>query len=352
MGEPIGPMAFLSLNTEAMGGKTHGFFVFGTGGDCGKTNELKEKNPMKTKKHEPIEVTSHLFQLGTPAFPTYLSMGEKGMIIEGGTGPTFSIMVEQIESLGIDPKKIEYIVLTHTHPDHIGAVPHFQRAWPHIKLFASPIGATILGKTELFKEFQLVDLGIAQLMKAKAEIATLPEPVEDYAFTVDAVVKEGDKIDLGGGIVWNVYETPGHSPCHLALFEEKESTLALGDTAGFYVPEKDVFWPNYFESLEKYCNSIRKLAALPAKQAVLSHNGVVAGNVQQHLEKAMRATEKYHQELMDRLAKGENSEELALEKARFVDSLTDIQPFKVMYDLCKVLIKNSSIDGKGDHFAL
>jgi glyoxylase-like metal-dependent hydrolase (beta-lactamase superfamily II) len=317
-----------------------------------KHNEIKEKNPMKTKKHEPIEVTSHLFQLGTPAFPAYLSMGERGMIIEGGTGPTFTIMVDQIESLGIDPHTIQYIVLTHTHPDHIGAVPHFQRAWPHIKLLASPIGANILGKTELFKEFQLVDLGIAQLMKAKAEINTLPEPIEDYAFAVDAVLTEGDRIDLGAGIVWNIYETPGHSPCHIALFEEKESTLALGDTAGFYVPEKGVFWPNYFESLEKYCNSIRKLAALPAKQALLSHNGVVAGNVRQHLEKAMRATEKYHQELMDRLAKGENSEELAMEKARFVDSLTDIQPFKVMYDLCKVLIKNSSIDGEGDHFAL
>jgi len=51
---------------------------------------------MNAKYHKPIEVTSHLFQLGTPAFPAYLSMGEEGMIIEGGTGPTFLIMVNQI----------------------------------------------------------------------------------------------------------------------------------------------------------------------------------------------------------------------------------------------------------------
>ena len=307
---------------------------------------------MNAKEHEPIKLTTHFFRLGTPDFPAYLSIGEEGMIIEGGTGPTYPIMVDQIASLGIDPQDIKYIVLTHTHPDHIGAVPHFQREWPHIKLLVSPIGAQILGRTELFKEFQLTDLGIAQLMKAKAEIDTLPEPIENYAFNVDLVVKEGDRIDLGAGIVWDIYDTPGHSPCHIALFEEKEGTLALGDTTGFYVPQKDVFWPNYFESLEKYCSSIRKLAVLPAKRAVLSHNAVIEGDVRRHLQKAMQATEQYHNELLERLAKGENPEEIAMEKARFVDSLTDIRPFKIMYDLSKVLIKNSTQDGKGDHFDL
>ncbi len=307
---------------------------------------------MNVKNHKPIEITSHLFQLGTPAFPAYLSMGEEGMIIEGGTGPTFLIMVDQIKSLGIDRKKIKYIVLTHTHPDHIGAVPHFQSAWPHIKLLVSSPGAKILGRTELFKQFQLIDLGIAQLMKAKEEVGALPESIKDYVFKVDSVVKEGDRIDLGAGIVWHIYDTPGHSPCHITLFEEKEKTLALGDVTGFYVPEKDVFWPNYFESLGKYCSSIRKLAPLPAHRAALSHNGVVEGDVRCHLEKAMKATEKYHWELIERLGQGEISEKIAMEKARFVDSLTDIQPFKVMYDLCEVMIKNSLANGKEDHFVI
>ena len=80
---------------------------------------------MNAKRHEPIKITTSLYQLGTPSFPAFLSMGKEGMLIEGGTGPTFSIMVDQMESLGIDPSTIKYIVLTHTHADHIGAVPHF-----------------------------------------------------------------------------------------------------------------------------------------------------------------------------------------------------------------------------------
>ena len=91
--------------------------------------------------HKPIAITSNFYQLGTPSFPAYLSMGDVGMIVEGGTGPTFDIIVSQIEALGIDPKKIEYIVLTHTHPDHIGAIPHLKRLWPHLRVLASAVGA-------------------------------------------------------------------------------------------------------------------------------------------------------------------------------------------------------------------
>ena len=93
---------------------------------------------MNIKQHPPIEVTKNFYKLGTPAFPAFLSMGETGMLIEGGTGPTFQIIVDQIRALGIDPEVIKYIVLTHTHADHIGGIPFFKKEWPHIKLLASP----------------------------------------------------------------------------------------------------------------------------------------------------------------------------------------------------------------------
>jgi glyoxylase-like metal-dependent hydrolase (beta-lactamase superfamily II) len=307
---------------------------------------------MNSKKHEPIRITPHFFQLGTPDFPAYLSLGKEGLLIEGGTGATFSIMVNQIKNLGINPETIKYIALTHTHPDHIGAVPHFQLLWPHIKLLASAIGARTLKRTELFREFQLTDLGIAQLMKAKSEIESLPDPIEAYAFNVDSMIKEGDRIDLGEEITWTVHETPGHSPCHISLFEEKEGILALGDSTGFCVPGKNSIWPNYFDSLEKYCDSIRKLSTLNAKLAVLSHNGMIEGDIRAYLVKAMKATELYHKTIKERLDNGEHAEEIAMDGARFVDSLTDIQPFKIMYDLCKVLIKNSLQNGKPDHFII
>lgn len=151
-------------------------------------------------------------------------------------------------------------------------------------------------------------------MKAKGEIESLPNPIKDYYFKVDSIVKEGDKIDLGSGIIWNIYETPGHSPCYISLFKEKEKTLIIGDATGFFVPDKDVFWPNYFESLHKYCESIKKLKSLPATRAALSHNGVIKENIQNYLEKAIKATEKYHLELLERINRGEIPEKEALKR--------------------------------------
>ena len=98
-------------------------------------------------------------------------------------------------------------------------------------------------------------------------------------------------IDLGDGIAWRVIETPGHSPCHTSYFEMKERIVAIGDATGFYVPDKDVFWPNYFDSLEDYCDSILKLRELPAVIGVLSHNYIVNENVPGFLKKAYDATE-------------------------------------------------------------
>ena len=308
---------------------------------------------MTGKRYKPIAITDSFYQLGTPSFPAYLSLGEKAMIIEGGTGATTSIILDQIKELGIEPERITYLVLTHTHADHIGAVPHLKKLWPHLKIAAHPLAIKLLKNERTVREFIENDKGIIQIMLSKGEIQSYPPELDHYEFHVDDAIEEGDKLDLGAGIVWTVYNTPGHSSCHISLFEEREKTLVIGDATGFYVPEKDVFWPNYFESLEAYCKSIRKLATLPAHRAALSHNGVIEGNVGEFFHKAMKTAEHYHYEMIARLEKGEDPADIAIDKANWVNSLTDIQTFEVMRRLAKVLISRSHSEaGKENMFSI
>ena len=309
---------------------------------------------MNPKTAEPVTITPSLYKLGTNAFPAFLSMGDVGMIIEGGTGPTADMIIEQIKRLGIQMEKIQYVFLTHTHADHIGALPHLKRRWPHIQILASATGAKILNTRELYNEFLLVDLGIAQLMKAKSEIDEIPATPEDYRFEVDMVVKGGDTIELGNQVVWEIIDTPGHSPCHISAFEKSQKSLIVGDATGFYVPEKDAFWPNYFLSLKDYVESIRKLATYGAQRAILSHNAVIEGNndTRQFFEKAIAATKTYHENILGRLDRGNSVDSIAMDGAHFVSTMTDIQPFKVIYDLSKLLIGRSRKNGNALSFDL
>jgi hypothetical protein len=55
----------------------------------------------------------------------------------------------------------------------------------------------------------------------------------------------------------------------------------------------------------------------------------------------MKLTKAYHIEMLERINKGENPEAVAMEKAKWVSSITDIQPFEVMAAMTKLLIKRS-----------
>ena len=66
---------------------------------------------MDKKEHKPVAITKSFYQLGTTSFPAYLSLGDDGMIIKGGTGATASFIVEQVKEMGIEPGPIYRIIL-------------------------------------------------------------------------------------------------------------------------------------------------------------------------------------------------------------------------------------------------
>jgi len=308
---------------------------------------------MTEKRYAPIAVTPNFYQIGTPAYPAYISVGDDAMIIEGGIGATAALLADQIKELGIPPAKLKYLALTHTHPDHIGAVPYLKNKWPHLKVIAGSVAAKILKNEEFLKEFTRVDGIISEILLIKGAIDRWPIVIENPVFDVDVVVKEGDRIDLGAGVTWTAYETPGHAACHVSYYNDSGKILAIGDATGLYDPELYLFWPNYFDSLDGYCNSIRKLNSIPAKIGALSHNGIIDGDIKHYFQKAMKATEAAHNEVMRRLNAGEDYKKVALDIGRRVYTFTNMQPFETIHGLTRLMIKRSqAVAGKTDLFKL
>ena len=163
-------------------------------------------------KDKPVTITGKLYRLGTVSYPVYLSLGEDAMIVEGGIGAIVPLIVKQLKELKVAPERIKYIALTHTYSDHIGAVPYLKNMWPHIKTVAGKTAVELLKNENLIRDHLLMEQTRTKILLAKGEVSGPISLMDNPEFNVDMVVKDGDKIDLGGGVVWTIYETPGHSP--------------------------------------------------------------------------------------------------------------------------------------------
>ncbi|MBN2575956.1 MAG: MBL fold metallo-hydrolase [Deltaproteobacteria bacterium] len=290
---------------------------------------------------EPRKITDSFFQLGIPFFPVYLSLGRDAMLIDGGTGGTFFLVQEQLKEIGVDLARVKSVTLTHSHGDHIGLLPHLLTKWPHLKLLASAAAAESLAKEAVVKDFQALDRHIATELRSKNVVAEAPDPIPDYRFRIDGMIEDGQVLDLGDGIRWRVFATPGHSHCEISLLEEKEGTLVVGDTTGFYMPEVGSFWPNYFASLPKYCASLVRLGTLTANRIALGHRGVLEGDPRAFLAKALDQTRDYHQEMLRRTSSGEDVGKIAQEKAKWVQPNAEFMPYRLTEMCCQLLIKQS-----------
>ncbi|MBF0563872.1 MAG: MBL fold metallo-hydrolase [Nitrospirae bacterium] len=139
-----------------------------------------------------------------------------------------------------------YIICTHTHFDHIGAIPELKEATK----------ATLI----IHKE----DLSIYDMAKDMAnfwghQLGPLPRP--------DLLVSEGDLIPLGS-YTFKVLHTPGHTPGGMCLLAD--GVLISGDTL-FAGSVGRTDFPG--GSMSQLKSSFRRLLTLPGETRVLPGHG-------------------------------------------------------------------------------
>ncbi|MCM1367375.1 MAG: MBL fold metallo-hydrolase [Roseburia sp.] len=142
--------------------------------------------------------------------------------------------------------KIECVLLTHAHFDHIGAVAELQR-----------LGAKVY--------MSALDCGISALNDEFAEFFDIENTV---SFDADAIVKDGDVLMLSGH-EYKVIATPGHTPDSVCYILDGRIVFS-GDTLfKMSVGRTDFRYGNVSE-MER---SLEKLFALKGEYAVLPGHG-------------------------------------------------------------------------------
>jgi hydroxyacylglutathione hydrolase len=146
---------------------------------------------------------------------SYLIAGETITLIDTGVAGRETPIFDYIRAIGRDPSEISLIVLTHSHPDHIGAARAIREA-TGCSVAAHPAERAWIEDVERQNRERPVP-GFATLVGG-------PVPI-DYE------LDRGDTIDTDGTGEYEieVMHTPGHSAGSIALFLPGEGALFSGD---------------------------------------------------------------------------------------------------------------------------
>ncbi|MDZ4763416.1 MAG: MBL fold metallo-hydrolase [Chloroflexota bacterium] len=134
-------------------------------------------------------------------------------LIDAGIAPSANKIKTQIEAHGRTLNDVKRILITHAHPDHVGALPKL-KAWTRAQIVASELETPVIQ---------------GEIAVPRAEGAIRP-PQTRYkpGVKVDRIVRDGDMIaEVLGGL--QVVFTPGHAPGHIAFWSPSRRILFGGD---------------------------------------------------------------------------------------------------------------------------
>ena len=181
---------------------------------------------------------------------SYLIYGETITLIDTGVAGCETQIFEYIRSTGRDPSEIALVILTHSHPDHIGAARAVQQA-TGCSIAAHPAERAWIEDVELQSRERPVP-GFATLVGGPVQL--------------DHELADGDSIepDDTRACELRVLHTPGHSKGSISLFMHSEGALFCGDA----VPVAGDL-PVYDDAVASV-QSVRRLRALNGVHTLLS----------------------------------------------------------------------------------
>ncbi|AWZ10222.1 MULTISPECIES: MBL fold metallo-hydrolase [unclassified Streptomyces] len=199
-------------------------------------------------------------------------------LIDAGHAESAAAIEDAIRSLGLRPERLERIVLTHCHRDHVGAAGELAARWG-AQVLAHRLDAPVVRGEQPVPEPVLLDWELP--LYAHGLTVSEAPPTR-----VDRELSDGEVLTFGGGAV--VVHSPGHTPGSIAVHLPAHGVLFTGDcVAGVGRVMLGVFNVDRAEAVA----SFRRLAGLSPSVACFGHGDPLTEDTAATLRSAAKATD-------------------------------------------------------------
>lgn len=185
----------------------------------------------------------------------YLVFGQEICLIDSGVRDSESIIFAYLKKIGHKPEEISLLILTHAHPDHIGAAQAIKQT----------SGCSVAAHPDAQAWIEDVDLQFKQ------------RPVPGFhtlvggSTSIDRLLQDGENIECGP-VSLQVILTPGHAMGSLSFYCKEEKVLFSGDA----IPQKNDL-PIY-DDVVTVAASINRLKSIPAEYLFASWTDPLKGS--------------------------------------------------------------------------
>lgn len=255
----------------------------------------------------------------------FLVFGEKITLIDSGVSGAHMPIFDYIRKNARNPEDVSMLILSHAHPDHIGAAKAIKEA----------TGCTVLAHPG------------EKLWIEDTEGQFKDRPVPGFhtlvggPVAVDRLLADGETVDLGKDLNVTVIHTPGHSRGSISLIFDSEMAAFSGDAVP--LPNDLPIYENIVDSVA----SLRKLRAYKNCETLLSSwEAPIQGreNIERRIDAGLSYLRKIHECVLK--ARNDGKENL-MELCRQVVAELGLPPFAAMPLVAKAFA--SSLEAEKNH---
>ncbi|QRG70147.1 MBL fold metallo-hydrolase [Brevibacillus choshinensis] len=225
-----------------------------------------------------IHQLSIRFPFGMRQVNSYVIEGSKGVTIVD-TGSCAEQSMDIWKSALPMGTKVEKVLLTHAHTDHIGLAKWLRERYD------APVLLSRLGYEEMqkfhtrlkeYKGDESVDYPyfLQHGGPAISEKALLEQVDADF-FEPDELLEDEQEIVLGDFLFESIW-TPGHSPDHFCFYDRSNGVLLAGDhVLNDISPLIPIWSEEEGNPLRSYFQSLDKIVRLPVQIALPGHGSMI-----------------------------------------------------------------------------